>query len=111
MTAWDEAGALIGRLRDIVIATPLLDVLNSITQVYEDLARRHAKTAKRQLAGTMSEIEEIAKQARIVAFNSQVIASRAGTYGREFSVVAAELANITGRIDGLVREALKQSIA
>lgn len=95
----------------VAAATPLLDTLNRLTQLYEDLARRHAKTARTQLVDTMNEIEEIARQARIVAFNSQVIASRAGASGREFSVVATELANITTRIDGLVRQALRQSSA
>lgn len=102
------APALVDDLVDA--ATPLLETLNRLTQLYEDLARRQAKTARTQLVDTMSEIEEIARQARIVAFNSQVIASRAGPSGREFAVVATELTNITTRIDGLVRQALKQSV-
>lgn len=105
--AASSAPTLVDELVDA--ATPLLDTLNGLTQLYEDLARRHAKTARTQLVDTMGEIEEIARQARIVAFNSQVIASRAGASGREFSVVAAELASITTRIDGLVRQALRQA--
>lgn len=92
-------------------ATPLLGVLNGVTQVYEDLAKRQAATVKKQLVGVMSDIETIAKQARIVSFNAQVIAARAGDSGREFAVVSAELTQITGKLDGLVREAMRTSVA
>lgn len=92
-------------------ATPLLAVLNRVTQVYEDLARRQAASVRKHLGGVMSDIETIAKQARIVSFNAQVIAARAGDSGREFAVVSAELTQITGRLDGLVREALRSSVA
>jgi methyl-accepting chemotaxis protein len=59
----------------------------------------------------MSEIESIAKQARIVLFNAQVVAARASTSGREFSVVTTELSHITAKIDELAREALRASAA
>lgn len=92
-------------------ATPMLAVLNGITQVYEELARRHARQVKKQLHGIMTDIESIAKQARMVSFNAQIVAARAGMAGREFSVVASELSNITGEIDILVRQALHDSSA
>ena len=92
-------------------ATPLLAVLNHITQIYEDLARRQASQAKTQLRGVLSDIESIAKQARIVAFNAQIVASRSNASGREFSVVASELTQITSKIDELVREAVRTSVA
>ena len=91
-------------------ATPLLSVLNALTQLYENLARRHSARARRDLAELMSQIKAISMQARIVSFNAQVVASRAGTSGREFSVVAAELSQINGRIDELVREAMRSSV-
>jgi len=103
------APALLDQLVDS--ATPLLAVLNRITQVYEDLATRQAGSARTQLASVMSDIETIAKQARIVSFNAQIVASRAGPTGREFAVVANELSQITGRIDELVHEALRSSVA
>ena len=59
----------------------------------------------------MGDIQSIAKQARIVSFNAQIIASRAQASGREFAVVAAELSDITGRIDELVREAVRSSVS
>ncbi len=92
-------------------ATPLLAVLNAITQVYEELAKRAATVARRQLAGLMGDIGSIAKHAHIVSFNAQVVAARAGASGREFSVVAAELSRITGRLDELIREALSTPTA
>lgn len=103
--------AVAGLLEQLVeSATPLLAMLNRVTQVYEDLAKRQASTAKKQLVGVMGEIETIAKQARIVSFNAQVIAARAGDSGREFAVVSAELTQITGKLDGLVREAMRSSV-
>lgn len=103
------APALVDQLIDK--ATPLLAVLNRVTQVYEDLGKRQVAGAKKQMAGVMQDIEAIAKQARIVSFNAQVIAARAGTAGREFAVVSGELTQITGRLDELVREALRSSAA
>jgi len=92
-------------------ATPLLAVLNGITQVYDDLARRQAALVRKQLTGVMGDIQSIAKQAHIVAFNAQIVAARPGASGREFSVVASELSRITSKIDELVREALRASAA
>jgi Type IV pili methyl-accepting chemotaxis transducer N-term len=92
-------------------ATPLLAPLNRLTQIYEDLARQHAASAKKQLTAVMGDIEMIAKHARIVSFNAQVVAARAGTSGREFAVVSGELTQITGKLDGLVREAVRSAVA
>lgn len=104
-----NAGTLLEEL--VEAATPLLGTLNRLTQVYEDLARQHAAAAKRQLTSVMGDIEQIAKHARIVSFNAQVVAARAGTSGREFAVVSGELTSITSRLDGLVREAVRSAVA
>lgn len=92
-------------------ATPLLATLNRLTQIYEDLARQQAASAKKQLTAVMGDIELIAKHARIVSFNAQVIAARAGNSGREFAVVSGEFTQITGKLDGLVREAVRSAVA
>lgn len=92
-------------------ATPLLSVLNGLTLVYEEQSKRHAQLQKRQLQVMMSDIKTIAKQARMVAFNAQIVAARAGPEGREFSVVASTMTTITGEIDDLVHEALSGSLA
>jgi len=91
--------------------TPLLAVLNRLTQLYEDLARQQAAAAKKQLTSVMGDIETIAKHARIVSFNAQVVAARAGQSGREFAVVSGEFTQITGKLDGLVREAVRSAVA
>ncbi|MDR7270159.1 hypothetical protein J2X20_002817 [Pelomonas saccharophila] len=92
-------------------ATPLLGPLNQLTQIYEDLARQQAAAAKKQLTAVMGDIETIAKHARIVSFNAQVVAARAGQSGREFAVVSGEFTQITGKLDGLVREAVRSAVA
>lgn len=102
------AAALVDEL--VGLATPLLALLNRITQVYEELSKRHAMRVKKQLAGIMTDIESIAKQARMVAFNAQIVAARAGIAGSEFSVIAGVLSNITGEIDTLVKQAMSDSV-
>lgn len=104
-----SAAALLEELVESV--TPLLAVLNRLTQLYEDLARQQAAAAKKQLTAVMGDIETIAKHARIVSFNAQVVAARAGDSGREFAVVSGELTQITGKLDGLVREAVRSAVA
>jgi methyl-accepting chemotaxis protein len=42
----------------------------------------------------------------MVAFNARIVAARAGAAGKEFSVVAGVLSNISGEIDEMVAAAL-----
>ncbi len=92
-------------------ATPLLSVLNGLTLVYEEQSKRHAQAQRRHLHDMMGDIKTIARQARMVAFNAQIVAARAGPAGKEFSVVASTMTNITAEIDGLVHAALDSSLA
>ena len=92
-------------------ATPLLSVLNGLTLVYEEQSKRHAQAQRKQLQDMMGNIKTIAKQARMVAFNAQIVAARAGTAGKEFAVVAGVMTGITGEIDDLVHQALSGSLA
>lgn len=108
-SGWRQKASL---LKDLIASTtPLLAVLNSLTAVYETQARNHANAVKNQLQDVMSEIKDISKQAHMVAFNAQIIASRAGHAGREFSVVANVMTNITSEIDKLVQAALTKAAA
>jgi hypothetical protein len=91
-------------------ATPLLSVLNTLTLVYEEQSKRHALTQRRQMQELMGDIKTIAREARMVAFNAQVVAARAGPVGKEFAVVAGTMSNITGEIDELVQSALAGSL-
>lgn len=113
MDAVAASSARAGELQDELVqcATPLLAVLNRITQVYEELSKRHAKQVRGQLTGIMNDIEAIARQARMVSFNAQIMAARAGTAGKEFAVVAGVLSDITREIDDLVKAALESSAA
>lgn len=92
-------------------ATPLLSLLNGLTLVYEEQAKRHAQLQRRQMQDLMGDIKTIAKQARMVAFNAQIVAARAGQAGKEFAVVAGVMTSITGEIDDLVHKALSGSQA
>jgi len=87
-------------------ATPIVALLNRVTVVYEEESKKHAKVQRKQHHELMSSIQNIAKQARIVSVNAQIVAARAGEVGREFAVVAGELTNITAKIDELVRVAV-----
>lgn len=102
-----EAGALLAQL--VEMTTPILAVLNQITAIYEEQSKRHAVLMKKQLRGVITDIETIAKQARMVSFNARIVAARAGFAGREFAVVAGVLSNITGEIDDMVKAALNAS--
>ncbi len=104
-----NAPALLEQL--VASATSLLSVLNGLTLVYEEQSKRHAQQQKRQLQVMMGDIKTIAKQARMVAFNAQIVAARAGDAGKEFSVVASTMTMITGEIDDLVHVALSGSLA
>lgn len=106
-SGWRQAGPLLDEL--VESTTPLLAILNSLTAIYEKEARQHASRAKSQLLDVMGEIKTISKQAHMVAFNAQIIAARAGTAGREFSVVATVLTGITSEIDKLLQSALAES--
>ena len=101
-----------GLLDDLVrSATPLLSVLNALTLVYEEQSKRHALQQRRQMQELMGDIKTIAREARMVAFNAQVVAARAGPVGKEFAVVASTMTNVTGEIDELVQTALASSLA
>ena len=63
------------------------------------------KIALAQRKGQQELIDRIkasAKEARIVSFNGQIVASRAGIAGREFAVVAGVMTNITREMENVV---------
>jgi hypothetical protein len=107
----NERGAPLLLEELVAAATPLLSVLNGLTLVYEEQAKRHAQLQRRQMQDMMGDIKTIARQARMVAFNAQIVAARAGQAGKEFAVVAGTMTNITGEIDELVQSALASSLA
>ncbi|MBV6324007.1 type IV pili methyl-accepting chemotaxis transducer N-terminal domain-containing protein [Duganella sp. HSC-15S17] len=88
------------------ITTPTLAILNTITSIYEEQAKLNARLVRKQLRDVITDIDTINRQARMVAFNARIVAARAGHAGKEFSVVAGVLSNITGEIDEMVNAAL-----
>jgi methyl-accepting chemotaxis protein len=84
----------------------VLDALNKATTVFDDINKSKSDSMKRELTGIVSDIQNVAREAKVVSFNALVIAARAGNFGREFAVVANVLTGITGKIDGLSRDAI-----
>jgi len=99
-----QAAQLLAEL--VEITTPTLAILNQITGIYEEQAKQNARLMRKQLRGVITDIDTINRQARMVAFNARIVAARAGQAGKEFSVVAGVLSNITGEIDEMVNAAL-----
>ncbi len=92
-------------------ATPLLSLLNGLTLVYEEQAKRHAQAQRRQVQEMMADVKTIARQARMLAFNAQVVAARAGREGRDFAAVASSMTTVTTELDELARAALSSALA
>lgn len=95
----------------VQMTTPLLAILNQITSAYEEQSKKHARLMRKQLHSIMTEIETIAREANMVALNARIVAARSGHAGKEFSVVAGVLSNITQEIDNLVKAALNGAAA
>ena len=84
----------------------VLEALNKATTVFDEISKTKSDGMMRELTGIVSDIQNVAREAKVVSFNALVIAARAGQFGREFSVLANVLTGITGKIDGLSREAI-----
>lgn len=109
--ALKQSSNSIQRLLDELVdmSTSILSVLNQLTQVYEELAKVHAHQVKKQLNNIMDDIGSIAKEARMVTVNARIVAAHAGDAGKEFTVVAKVLGDITVQIDELIKQAVMQS--
>lgn len=88
-------------------ATPMLALLNKLTQAYETLAREAVLQAQNRQAGLIGRIERIASEARVISLNARIVAARAGEQGREFGVVASRLVEVSAEIEALSREAMR----
>lgn len=84
----------------------VLEALNQATTVFDQLARTQSDAMMKELAGIVASIQTVAREAKVVSFNAQVMAARAGVHGREFAVVAHVLSGITNEIDGLSLQAV-----
>jgi HPt (histidine-containing phosphotransfer) domain-containing protein len=94
-------------LESIVDSTDaVLEALNAATNVFDAVTKAKADLLFKELTGIVSDIHTIAREAKVVSFNAQVMAARAGQQGREFAVVANVLSGISTEIDGLSRKAI-----
>jgi methyl-accepting chemotaxis protein len=94
-------------LESIVDSTDsVLEALNAATTVFDAVTKAKADLLFKELTGIVSDIHTIAREAKVVSFNAQVMAARAGQQGREFAVVANVLSGISTEIDGLSRKAI-----
>jgi methyl-accepting chemotaxis protein len=84
----------------------VLEALNAATNVFDAVTKARADLLFKELTGIVSDIHTIAREAKVVSFNAQVMAARAGNQGREFAVVANVLSGISTEIDGLSRKAI-----
>lgn len=83
----------------------ILEALNTATTAFDEVTKAKSEAMMKELAGIVGDIQSVAKEAKVVSFNAQIMAARAGQHGREFAVVANVLSDITGEIDGLTRKA------
>lgn len=83
----------------------ILEALNTATTAFDEVTKAKSDAMMKELAGIVGDIQSVAKEAKVVSFNAQIMAARAGQHGREFAVVANVLSDITGEIDGLTRKA------
>jgi methyl-accepting chemotaxis protein len=97
-------GGAVDRL--VAAMDPVLQALNQATSAFDELGAAKEQAIMRELKGIVSDIQSVAREAKIVSFNAQVIAARAGPVGREFSVVANTLANISSEVDTLARKGM-----
>ncbi|MDR7307707.1 type IV pili methyl-accepting chemotaxis transducer N-terminal domain-containing protein [Rhodoferax saidenbachensis] len=94
-------------LESIVDSTDaVLEALNAATTAFDVVTKAKADLLFKELSGIVSDIHTIAREAKVVSFNAQVMAARAGQQGREFAVVANVLSGISTEIDGLSRKAI-----
>ena len=107
--ARDSARAEDAVLALIASADPLLSDLHSVTAVYEQESRRIARGQKKEQQQLIDRIKSIAKEAHIVSFNGQIVASRTNVTGREFAVVAGVMTSITRELEAVVSAFVKKT--
>lgn len=83
-----------------------LDALNAATTAFDQVSKAQSERLMKELANIVASIQTVAREAKVVSFNAQVMAARAGQHGREFAVVANVLSGITHEIDGLSLQAV-----
>ena len=83
-------------------ASPLLELLQTITLAYQNEMRNVERAASKRDEQLAEQLGRISMQANIVAINARISAGRAGPYGREFSVVTSLLADIVKEMEHMM---------
>jgi hypothetical protein len=83
-------------------ASPLLELLQSITLGYQNEMRNVERAASARDAQLAEQLGRISMQANIVAINARISAGRAGPYGREFAVVTSLLSDIVKEMERMI---------
>ncbi|MEM5430897.1 type IV pili methyl-accepting chemotaxis transducer N-terminal domain-containing protein [Cupriavidus oxalaticus] len=107
----DTAGGTSSLNALVMQATPILDLLQAVTQAYQEEMHACELAVRKRQADLVERLSSISMQANIVAMNARVSAARAGEYGREFSVITQVLADIIKEMDQLVRHLVGSSNA
>ena len=84
----------------------VLTALNTATTAFDQISTRKEASLMKELRGIVGDIQSVAREAKVVSFNAQVIAARAGSVGREFAVVASTLSTSSTEVDTLARKGM-----
>ena len=111
-TALDHAtrqSPLLPRAVDELVASTdsVLGALNTATTAFDQIARHKEDQLMKELTHIVADIQSVAREAKVITFNAQVIAARAGEHGRGFAVVANVLSGITTEIDRQSKKAME----
>lgn len=88
----------------------VLAALNTATTTFDSITKAKEDLLMRELVTIVTDIQSVAREAKVVSFNAQVLAARAGDQGRGFAVVANVLAGITQNIDLQSRKAMDLTV-
>ncbi|WP_342130494.1 methyl-accepting chemotaxis protein [Hydrogenophaga sp. OTU3427] len=102
-----SSGAAIRLDRLLERTDGVLAALNLATEAIDALSSAREREVSGTLRAIVGDIQSVAREAKVVSFNAQVMAARAGTAGREFAVVASVLANISTEIDTLAKKGVE----
>ena len=83
-------------------ASPLLELLQTITLGYQNEMRNVERAASKCDEQLAEQLGRISMQANIVAINARISAGRAGPYGREFAVVTSLLSDIVKEMERMI---------
>lgn len=88
----------------------VLEALNTATTTFDAIAKSKEEQLMKELTGIVTNIQTVAREAKVVSFNAQVIAARAGDHGRGFAVVANVLSGIAADIDQQAKTAMDLTV-